>query len=215
MNQDQKHDIYEMFNCQRGARLYLNGFLSKFFKINPGNEGEVQNLAYDKQSKNILEENLILSINCKKERRNEQEIIAYEYFSIESDKRDPHDENKRLPLHFYVVLDIYSQTINTLIKGSSLIAFYLGIVLLVGFRIKAALEVKLESIKYITIVENRFILTLIESIEIARADKNYVKEKLLFIYLLAILRSDNIFNKVSGSLNPSKYKKKFAVEFKE
>lgn len=161
----------------------------------------------------VLSEDLVLSVNCNKKNDKSDDPISFEFFSLESGETDPSNENSRLPMYFYVVLDIYSKTIDSLLKGTSLIAFYVGIVLLVGFRLKSALEVKLESIKFNTIVENRFILTLIESIELARADKNLVKEKLLFIYLLEILRSENLFNKISGSLKPSKYKDRFKNEF--
>lgn len=203
-----------MFKCERGSRLRVKGFLGKFFKINAGTGGSVTNIAFDSSTK-IMSEDLYLVVNCSKSKGDKGETISFEYFSIESGEVDPANPDQRSPMYFYVILDIYSKTINNLIKGSSLIAFYLGIVLLVGFKIKAALEVKLENIKYITIVENRFLLTLIESIEIARADKNFVKEKLLFIYLLEILRSENLFNKISGSLNPSKYKQKFDNDFNQ
>lgn len=212
MFKNDKQSISDLLHCYEISRITFQNFLGKFFKINAGIQGTAVNIKFDPALQPDMLQDMILSVGCSN-KRSRSDINRFEYFKVESDETLSNEGNDHLPLYFFIILDIYSKTIDSIIKGSSLIAFYVGIVLLIGFRLKSALEVKLESIKYTTIVENRFILTLIETIEIARADKNFVKEKLLFIYLLEILRSENLFNKISGSLKPSKYKDRFKDEF--
>lgn len=45
--------------------------------------------------------------------------------------------------------------------------------------------------------------------------RNFVKEKILFIYLLEIMRSGGLFNTFAGSLNPTKYRELYKKDMND
>ena len=62
-------------------------------------------------------------------------------------------------------MDLYSNTIKGLFGATSLIAFYVTFVLVMGFKIRDFIEKKPGAIRFETIVQNKLILGLIEAIE--------------------------------------------------
>jgi hypothetical protein len=65
-------------------------------------------------------------------------------------------------------VDLYSNTIKNFFGATSLIAFYVTFVLVMGFKLRDFIKVSLGSIRFETIVQNKLILGLIEAIEQAK-----------------------------------------------
>ena len=65
-------------------------------------------------------------------------------------------------------MDLYSNTIKAFFGATSLIAFYVTFVLVMGFKLRNLIEISLGSIRFETIVQNKLILGLIEAIEKAK-----------------------------------------------
>ena len=70
-----------------------------------------------------------------------------------------------------VIVDLYSDTIKKFFGATSLIAFYVTFVFVMGFKLRDLIEISLGGIRFETIVQNKLVLGLIEAIEQAKNNR--------------------------------------------
>ncbi|EGR26980.1 hypothetical protein IMG5_203790 [Ichthyophthirius multifiliis] len=185
MSLEQINQLYQIINCNATSPLLLNNLYLELLRLDTNGKTYKARPFYSIDYQSYIKDayfNLICLEHGK--------ITQAQYFDLQIVGGEQGEG-----LNFYVLCDKYS----SFFMGFSIITIYTSVILVIGQFIKTIFSGDIQIIVFSDLPNSDKLLKICDAIAVARAERDLIKENLLYYELIDLLRSPEVIKMITGS----------------